>query len=180
MKKSSTLFAVLGVLAKGPAAGYDIRKQFSGSLRYFWSESYGQIYPTLKEIVEMGLAVMEEMPSGSRTRKVYRLTPEGETRFREWLAEPVAPLTYRDELLLKVYFSGSEHKKEIKALFQAEAAMLEETLALYRAQEQEIGAHFEGEETPYWQLTLRYGVLSTEARLQWCRESIAWLDRKKG
>ncbi|WP_431606966.1 PadR family transcriptional regulator [Paenibacillus thiaminolyticus] len=41
-------------MSGGPRSGYDIRKQFQASLRHFWSESYGQIYPALKELLWQG------------------------------------------------------------------------------------------------------------------------------
>jgi PadR family transcriptional regulator AphA len=31
-------------------SGYDIRKTVQESIRFFWSESYGQIYPALKRL----------------------------------------------------------------------------------------------------------------------------------
>jgi PadR family transcriptional regulator, regulatory protein AphA len=175
MKKSSTLFAVLGVLSKAPSSGYDIRRQFTESLRYFWSESYGQIYPVLKEAVQLGYAVMQQDSTDSRNKKLYRITPAGEECFRSWLAEPVNPLNYRDELLLKVFFAKPEDQESIRTLFEREEAELVQAKEAYLEQERQLKLRMEEADYPMWVLTLRYGILSTEARLQWCRESIAFL-----
>jgi PadR family transcriptional regulator AphA len=47
---STTPFAILGLLSIEPMSGYDIRRNLDESLSYFWSESYGQIYPSLKKL----------------------------------------------------------------------------------------------------------------------------------
>ena len=46
----STPYAVLGMLSLSPMSGYDIRKESETSIGFFWSESYGQIYPALREL----------------------------------------------------------------------------------------------------------------------------------
>jgi DNA-binding PadR family transcriptional regulator len=38
------------MLSLRPMSGYDIRKTVQESIRFFWSESYGQIYPALKRL----------------------------------------------------------------------------------------------------------------------------------
>ncbi|HEY3155376.1 MAG TPA: PadR family transcriptional regulator, partial [Candidatus Eisenbacteria bacterium] len=52
----STPYAILGMLSFAPMSGYDIRKEAASSIGYFWSESYGQIYPALRELQARGLA----------------------------------------------------------------------------------------------------------------------------
>lgn len=92
-KSGNTMFAVLGVLTKGVYSGYDIKKHFSGSLHHFWSESYGQIYPALKELVAQGYAVEASTPNQTRGQKSIRL------RLKAWIISgngcppPLAPLT---------------------------------------------------------------------------------------
>lgn len=178
-RTNNTLFAVLGLLMKGPCSGYDIRKQFNGSLRYFWSESYGQIYPVLKDLVRAGYARVEEATS-SRQKKIYWITPEGETVYRRWLVEPTNPIQYRDELLLKVFLGNIQERDGMIRLFQEECNVLEQQLDLYEDNRFEVEQHKENVSYPFWQLTLGYGIMSTETRLQWCREAIARLQSWKG
>ncbi len=52
--------ALLGLLSLEPMSGYDIRQMISRSIGYFWSESYGQIYPGLKRLAAEGLVVKED------------------------------------------------------------------------------------------------------------------------
>ena len=56
MKRANkTQFAVLGLLSWQPMSGYTIKKLIEMGLTQFWSESYGQLYPTLEKLVETGL-----------------------------------------------------------------------------------------------------------------------------
>lgn len=175
-KGNTTLFAVLGVLSKGDCSGYDIRKHFNESVSHFWSESYGQIYPALRKLVEQGY-IEEIRSTGARGQKKYRITPEGTEYFHAWLAEPVGSVNYRDELLLKVFFGKERDAGALKGLFEHELEKLEQSRHAYR-QQQEILQHYEKQEQhPFLEMTLRYGVLSIEARYEWCREAISMLTK---
>ena len=55
-RKARTHYAILGLLCWKPMSGYDIKKMVEVGLSYFWSESYGQIFPTLNRLVDDGLA----------------------------------------------------------------------------------------------------------------------------
>ena len=49
MELSRTAYVVLGILAiHDNQSGYEIRKTIEQSVGFFWGESYGQLYPTLK------------------------------------------------------------------------------------------------------------------------------------
>jgi len=175
-RKNNTLYAILGIITRGPQSGYDIRKQFNASLRFFWSESYGQIYPMLKQIVQGGYAVQLESDD-PRKKKLYRITQEGQALFQEWLAEPVNPINYRDELLLKITFAGPEDTKVILAQLRKERDDMEKNIAVLSEQEAQARKQYHNRELPTWLLTLRYGIISNEARLRWCEESIHFLEQ---
>jgi DNA-binding PadR family transcriptional regulator len=71
----------------------------------FWNESFGQIYPILKQLVEEGLATSHtEKQEGKPARYVYTLTDKGLEVLRHWLTEPIEHLVERNELLLKMFF----------------------------------------------------------------------------
>ncbi|CAM3373175.1 PadR family transcriptional regulator [Marinicrinis lubricantis] len=171
-RKNNTFFAVLGILAKGPQSGYDIRKHFNGSIRYFWSESYGQIYPTLREIVKLEYAVVQQDVKDPRKKKIYKITDAGTEAFRSWIAEPVNPITYRDELMLKLFFAKPEDRFNLLGLFENEKEELQQMRDSITAQAAGLKQFKDHESYPFWTLTIQYGLLSTEARLRWCSEVI--------
>lgn len=84
-----------------------MRRWFERSIGFFWSESYGQIYPILKRPEQKGLVRMQMVSQSERpVRRVYRISEKGRRTLQEWLAEQVTPTNLRLELLLKIYFSG--------------------------------------------------------------------------
>ncbi|MYF92724.1 MAG: PadR family transcriptional regulator, partial [Gemmatimonadetes bacterium] len=58
-KTNKSKYAIMGMLSIRPMSGYDMKKLIAQSISYFWNESFGQIYPTLKKLVEEGLATRQ-------------------------------------------------------------------------------------------------------------------------
>jgi len=101
-----TNYVVLGLLSESPLTGYQIKRLIDLRFRFFWSESYGQIYPVLAALKADGL--IEEQTNkapGNRAQKIYRITASGVEDLQRWLRQPVVRETVRLEILLKMYFS---------------------------------------------------------------------------
>jgi PadR family transcriptional regulator, regulatory protein AphA len=174
---SKSVYAVLGFLTRKPMSGYDIKKRIDASIRNFWNENYGQIYPVLKQLTELGWATRsDDASAGGRPRHVYTITEAGREALREWLARPVDPPVYRYEFLLKLFF-GSEvdpavSLRQIEEHRRRSAADLER----YRGIEAEIRRMgWEHPAAPYRLMTVRSGILQREADLRWCDETLAAL-----
>ncbi|AVL99102.1 PadR family transcriptional regulator [Gordonia iterans] len=93
--------AILGLLLESPMHGYELRKRLTGLLGAFRAFSYGSLYPTLRRMQADGLIVEDDSPGPTgakvrRGRRVYRLTPQGEARFAELLAD-TGPQNYTDD-----------------------------------------------------------------------------------
>jgi len=54
-RENKSRYALLGMLSYMPMSGYDLRKFIESSTSNFWSESYAQIYPMLKQLTREGL-----------------------------------------------------------------------------------------------------------------------------
>ena len=61
-----TTYAILGILTTNCRSGYAIKQLIDRSLNHFWKISYGQIYPTLKRIVDDGLAEVRDSSHSGR------------------------------------------------------------------------------------------------------------------
>jgi DNA-binding PadR family transcriptional regulator len=86
-RRLGSRYAVLGMLSMGLKTGYAMKKHVEGNLGHFWSESYGQIYPVLRQLVADGLATCkEERRPGKPRRNLYTLTRAGWKELRAWLA----------------------------------------------------------------------------------------------
>lgn len=92
--------AILGLLLESPMHGYELRKRLTGLLGAFRAFSYGSLYPTLRRMQTDGLIVEDDpehaTPKVRRARRVYRLTPAGEDRFAELVAD-TGPQNYTDD-----------------------------------------------------------------------------------
>jgi DNA-binding PadR family transcriptional regulator len=85
--------AMLALLAKEPAHGYELRQRLLDCLGPVGdSLSPGQVYVTLGRLVRAGLVRVEEVEQSDRPdKKVYELTPTGANRVAEWLADVAWP-----------------------------------------------------------------------------------------
>ena len=169
-----TARVILGMLKLGVPTGYDIKRVIDGSTRFFWTASYGQIYPELKRLRKAGLVTARQEPRGKVKRTVYELTPKGEEALHEWLTDSEDVLfEIRDESLLRLFFSDMLTKDEVLANVHMQQRIFE--LVLGRFREIEVEARegvAEGLEYPY--LALRYGL----DFITWARDWYAEVERR--
>jgi DNA-binding PadR family transcriptional regulator len=182
MSENRTRYAVLGALTVEPMSGYDLKRFFEQGVSFFWAESYGQIYPILKQLKAEGLVAdgggtpdtgpRARAPAHPR-RAVYAITPAGRDALACWLAEPAEPQAGRRlEILLKLFFArqagpgAAEAAQRLVADFRAHHAAL---LATYTATEARLRAeHAAHPDLPFWLLTLSYGEHVSRALVAWC------------
>ena len=156
--------------------GYRLKQLIEGSISNFWTESYGQIYPMLRQLEDEGLAKARSAEQGGRSRTTYAITAAGRAELARWLAAPVEPRPLRNELLLKLFFGR-----------QAEPAAARRHLEKYRderaallARYARIRATLEGiaappPHLPYWLITLSYGESEARAQLGWAESALVEL-----
>lgn len=177
-KANKSHYAVLGILGLGARSGYDIKKMTDLSTRHFWAENYGSLYPTLKKLVQEGLATVEsQAQDGKPDRKVYTVTDAGREVLRGWLELPVYETPPRNELLLKL-FLGRQSTPEVSAAhlrrFRAEQT---ELISTYEGLERWLETEQAGDPSlPYWLLTLSYGRVQAEALRRWSEVSLETLQ----
>ena len=176
-KENKSKYAVMGVLSLSPSSGYDIKKFMECSTSNFWSESYGQIYPILKQLVEEGLAASHaEKQEGKPEKYIYTLTEQGKAGLRGWLSESVESAVERNELLLKLFFGThiplEKNKEHVHAFQVLQAYLLEK----YEGIERELSAEVQDDVTLLYRvMTVRYGIHRCRALLTWCDETLGTL-----
>ncbi|MEU3062219.1 PadR family transcriptional regulator [Streptomyces subrutilus] len=104
----ATGWAVLGLLSFGEElSGYDLKKWSDRSLRFFyWSPSFSQIYSELKRLERAGYASSRTVAqeTGTRDKRVYRITAEGLEAVRAWAREaPVDPPVLKHGPMLRLW-----------------------------------------------------------------------------
>ncbi len=95
---------VLAMLAKEPTHGYQLRARLRDALGPLGDAlNAGQIYVTLTRLEKAGLLVEQSSGGADRSdRKVYALTPNGQQRVAEWIAEVGWPKPDLAEFHLKL------------------------------------------------------------------------------
>jgi DNA-binding PadR family transcriptional regulator len=178
MQNNRTAYVILGMLSIEPSgSGYEIRKAIESTVGYFWGESFGQIYPTLKRLAAEGL--IEPCKSESavkKQRQEYSLTAAGRACLREWLALPFQNDPPRNEFLLKLFFGREaapgvaiSHVRELQERNRHMLAALEEIDIMAKTQQSQ------NPNKPYWMLTLGMGMALTRAALDWGESALAEL-----
>jgi len=178
-RRRGSRYAVLGMLSMSLKTGYAMKKHVEANLGHYWSESYGQIYPILRQLVDEGLATCtEERRKGKPMRNLYAITSSGRKELREWLAMPPEPQPQRSELLLKLSLGSRVSIETREQLIRDYRQQCEHDLAYLDDIESTLcGPPKPHRDQPYWLMTLRHGRAVREAELAWCGETLAHLRR---
>jgi DNA-binding PadR family transcriptional regulator len=170
-----TRLALHGFLAWGPLSGYRLKQLIEISISNFWAESYGQIYPMLRQLQREGLAEAKSSRGGRRST-TYAITEAGRVELTRWLAEPTAPRPPRNELLLKLFFGRyakpaelRRHLEKFRAERAAEAARHRGTRKMLESIP-DPPPHL-----PYWLITLSYGESEVATQMRWADTTLATL-----
>ncbi len=163
-------YVVLGMVRLGARSGYEIKRTVEQSIRFFWTISQVQIYPSLEQLERTGLITGRADPRGRRRRRVYEITAQGEAALRQWLrtAEPM-PFELRDTGLVKLFFADALEPGGALALLGAITRRSEERIAALRAIEP-AASRAEDEGNVYPLLTLRMGIGFHQAIIDVCAD----------
>ena len=176
---NDTTYAILGILTTECKSGYAIKQFIDRSLNHFWKISYGQIYPTLKLIVQEELAEVRPSSSpGKPDKNEYYLTSKGIETLKNWLERPIEQLPHeRNEILLKLFFGRYQTQENKLLLLQNYKQELESLYQTYLSIKQAIINHeTNDEDSMYWLFTLDYGKRMTEAAIDWCEFTLTKLS----
>lgn len=162
---------ILGLLSHESLTGYEIKKRIDTMLKYFWSASYGSIYPTLSALVQEGFVTKMDMVENGRDKIIYTITDTGRAHLKEWLAVPVKKDELRYETLLKLFFGSVagpqislEHIENFEEKIKGELQFLQGAVKVLEGI-QEDDTH------KYYLLTAMFGAKVYQAYLEWCHEA---------
>jgi DNA-binding PadR family transcriptional regulator len=179
VRENRSQYAILGALTLGPMSGYDFKQFADESVRHFWAESFGQIYPMLRRLEADGLVERQPAPAATgRERIVYGITEAGREALARWVSEPARHDVGRIEVLLKLFFARGAPPGTAGRLLRAFRSEHVARLQRYAAEEQRLRAERAeyADDLPYWLATLSYGRHVSRALVAWCDESLAALD----
>jgi PadR family transcriptional regulator AphA len=119
VKRTTTSYALLGLLSVQPWTTYELAKQVQRSLNWFWPRAERKLYDEPKRLAEEGLATAVKQQQGRRPRTVYAITGDGRDALRDWLSTPAAPRTLEFEGMVKVFFADGGSLDQLIATLDA-------------------------------------------------------------
>ena len=171
---------LLGLLSFRPMTGYQMKQMFESSVIHFWNAHMSQIYRELSHMEKKGLVTFYVEPQeGKPDKKIYSLTDEGKKVFKKWLCEfPDNPdEIMRSEFLARVFFASHMNivdlAYEIKRFIRKEEIELE---TLKKCENDIEKFKQEGINTLFWYMTLKKGMKSVEASIEWGKECLTLIE----
>lgn len=169
---------ILTVLSSRDATGYDITKEFSHSIGYFWKASHQQVYRELNKMAGNDQVTCQLEPQeGKPDRKVYSITDLGRQALYAWFQEPARNPTIRDEFSAKLVVCGVYNSEPMQQQLES---LIEESHTLISHYNEMEKVHFADYKTMDRQsrldrLTLRRAVHNRQAWIQWAEEVLTEL-----
>ncbi|GAB4124194.1 MAG: transcriptional regulator PadR [Roseiflexaceae bacterium] len=181
----STLgYALLSLLAREAASGYDLTRQLQAPVGFFWRARHSQIYPELARLEADGLVAHEVVAQQDLPdKKVYTVTPAGLAALRAWLTEPIEMAVLRDEMMLKSFSMWLAEPQDLLPLFRDQVRQHQQQLQVYYGLQQKLEQHgavramdWHAYEFATY-LTLQKGIRYERQYLEWCEWVIGMLER---
>ncbi|HEY2314050.1 MAG TPA: PadR family transcriptional regulator [Streptosporangiaceae bacterium] len=163
-------YVVLGMVHLGARSGYEIKQAVENSIRFFWTISQAQIYPSLQLLESAGLITGRADPQGRRPRRVFETTQAGEAALRDWLTrdEPML-FELRDTGLLKIFFADALDPGQAVTLLRALRQRSEDRVRTLRTIEPAARAA-QADGNLYPGLTLQLGIAYHQAITDVCAD----------
>ena len=154
--------ALLGLLAREPRHGYDLKRALEGSLGGNWEINFGQIYTTLGRLERDELVTSAADAQDRRGKRTYTITDQGQAELEAWLGEPVEKTRQlRDAFFVRLIVHHLAGRYDMMAMIarqrQAYLQQLREMTTLVA----------EAGDDPYVSLLLEGAMLHLQADLQW-------------
>jgi DNA-binding PadR family transcriptional regulator len=174
-RRDQTEMAVLGALSMQSMTAYALREAIREVLGHFWSESFGQIYPTLNALEKEGHVERQKGPRAGSS--IFRITDPGVDRLRKLLNEPIASVPPRNGLLLRLFFGRQLGTSRCRQLIEEARADAHRRLAEYEHLARRIAEEDRGSpDLPFTLMTISAGRHGAEAAIAWADEALAALD----
>lgn len=162
-------FALLGLLAEGPASGWDLSHRFDEVLGAVWPAGHPQIYGELRKMEAEGLIEIDS--EGPRGRKAYRITDAGLAAVRDWLAAGEVDHTMRLEPILRSVFFWLLTPEQLAEHLRREAEHYDAVAEMYRelAAAKDRGDYGDSVQTESLRIAAEAGVRLNDALAAWAR-----------
>ncbi|MFV2175473.1 helix-turn-helix transcriptional regulator [Actinomadura sp. LOL_016] len=169
--------AILQLLSRNTASGYDLKGRFHGSVGHGWHAYDTQIYRELRNLEKEGFVSGQMAPGRSGPqRRLYSITEKGIESLESWLTSPLDVTKMKDEFALRVWTADLFPEESINNHLDGARSQWSEALAhqkmSLRVLTEEYGKPTDSDDTVYGrQLAIQYSIAITEAKLAWVDEA---------
>lgn len=166
-------FALLALLAQGPAHGYELKQAFEDLFHTVHGPlNAGQIYTTLSRLERDGLVQNQYIAQeGKPDKRVYELTTAGSEALASWFGKPVTGPHLKDEFFMKLTLARVVEITSVDQLIERQRSEYLQTL--HELNELMMGLDAEMQATSV--LLVKGAILHLKADLEWldlCEEAI--------
>ncbi|MDH6198066.1 DNA-binding PadR family transcriptional regulator [Mycobacterium frederiksbergense] len=122
-------WALLGMLSyQRELSGYDVRKWLHWGVRYYnGSPAFSQIYSDLKKLEKMGLLTSRVDSTGTRNRRLYKITQAGMDAVTRWARDtPADPPSLKHPAIMRVTLGHLSDPATLKQILQEHIAYVDE------------------------------------------------------
>lgn len=165
---------LLGLLHEKPMSGYELKKTIDYTVGFFYSTSFGSLYPALKRLEEKEYVIAEKVEGDSKNKKIYTVQKAGKEAFKKWLGQPLK--SSKNEHLIKIFFIDYlDEEKRSYLLEEFQFNLKKERLMLKEVEQIVIGelAELTNPQDFYYRLSvLQYGIRHFEMELEWLEDII--------
>jgi len=177
---------LLGLIKYKPMTGYELSKEFTESLAYFWHATSQQIYKELDTMEKSGWLISERvMQSEKPNKRVYSITAKGKEELLDWLSTPEEGVKKfmqgKNPFLMRLAFMGETSDEQALGMLHAFrneylsfAQSLDDVEKIIAEDEAVLGPKV----MKYWKIVSLHGEIIRKARLEWVEKAIAILENE--
>lgn len=173
-------YALMGMVQKHPASGYDLRKLFTRTPLASFSDSPGAIYPALQRLEARGLIRGTIEGPRLRSRKMFRLTAAGNVELKRWLKLPARRqdvVSRMGELILRFSLMDGVVPETVPIRF---LSTLVTELSTYVSELQSFLQYPQPGTPLSGRLAMESGVRGYVAQLEWAKDALSIYTKQEG
>jgi PadR family transcriptional regulator AphA len=171
-------YLFLAFLKTGPHSAYDLKKEMTSSVNFFWSAQHSQVYQQANRLRRAGY-IEPRGSASARNRQLLALTEEGTEAVDNWLAAPAAPYRVYDESLAKLYFANFAGHASTAELLRDQQRHHTELLTEFEGMHAVLSEVDFGDIVPGQLYALRLGIEVERAYLRWIRQTLGDLRHRR-
>lgn len=177
---NNTQYTLLGLLAREPLSGYEMKQQINSRISHFYKINNNQLYPSLSKLEKAGFIELQaiEQESYRPPRKIYRITASGIDTLKSWVLE-LPEAEDSKTFLLKQYSSWLLKPNELFSLIKKKKEQHERTLEDYKKRISSFEEQNSNVNHPLFSTisVINMGINFEEASILWCDRMLQLLNQ---